>query len=65
MSYSGGARQYNLSQWTLWLPARALLNLELTPAQLSLFQIYADELQAWNAKFNLTAIKERYNPCYA
>ena len=45
--------------------ARALLNLELTPAQLSLFQTYADELQAWNAKFNLTAIKERYNPCYA
>ncbi len=38
--------------------ARALLNLELTPAQLSLFQIYADELQAWNAQFNLTAIRD-------
>lgn len=36
--------------------ARALLNLELTPAQLAAFQIYSDELRAWNEKFNLTAI---------
>jgi 16S rRNA (guanine527-N7)-methyltransferase len=36
--------------------ARALLNLELTPAQLAAFQAYADELRAWNEKFNLTAI---------
>ncbi|HLE30198.1 MAG TPA: 16S rRNA (guanine(527)-N(7))-methyltransferase RsmG [Anaerolineales bacterium] len=38
--------------------ARSLLNLELSRAQLAAFQIYADELQAWNAKFNLTAIKD-------
>ena len=37
---------------------RALLNLELTPAQLAAFQTYADELCAWNEKFNLTAIKD-------
>lgn len=36
--------------------ARALLNLELMPAQLAAFQLYADELRAWNEKFNLTAI---------
>lgn len=36
--------------------ARALLNLELTPAQVSAFQLYSDELRAWNEKFNLTAI---------
>jgi len=36
--------------------ARALLNLELTPAQLAAFQTYSDELRAWNEKFNLTAI---------
>ena len=38
--------------------ARALLNLDLTPAQLAAFQTYADELRAWNEKFNLTAIKD-------
>ncbi len=38
--------------------ARALLNLELTPTQLAAFQTYADELRAWNDKFNLTAIKD-------
>ena len=38
--------------------ARSLLNLELTPAQLAAFQLYADELRAWNEKFNLTAIKD-------
>lgn len=38
--------------------ARTLLQLELTPAQLAAFQTYADELQAWNEKFNLTAIKD-------
>ncbi|MCS6911248.1 MAG: class I SAM-dependent methyltransferase, partial [Anaerolineales bacterium] len=36
--------------------ARALLNLELTPAQVSAFQLYSNELLAWNEKFNLTAI---------
>jgi 16S rRNA (guanine527-N7)-methyltransferase len=41
---------------TLASGARALLGLELTPAQLSAFQIYSDELRAWNEKFNLTAI---------
>ena len=38
--------------------ARALLHLELSPAQLAAFQTYADELCAWNDKFNLTAIKD-------
>jgi len=38
--------------------ARALLNLELTPAQAAAFQTYADELRAWNEKFNLTAITQ-------
>jgi 16S rRNA (guanine527-N7)-methyltransferase len=38
--------------------ARALLNLELTPAQLALFQLYSDELRTWNEKFNLTAITD-------
>jgi 16S rRNA (guanine527-N7)-methyltransferase len=42
---------------TLAAGARALLNLELAPAQLAAFQSYADELRAWNAQFNLTAIK--------
>ncbi len=37
--------------------ARALLNIELTSAQAAQFQLYADELLAWNEKFNLTAIK--------
>jgi len=39
--------------------ARSLLNLELNPAQVAAFQAYADELCAWNEKFNLTAIKDR------
>jgi len=38
--------------------ARALLNLKLAPAQLAAFQSYADELGAWNERFNLTAIKD-------
>jgi 16S rRNA (guanine527-N7)-methyltransferase len=38
--------------------ARALLNLELTPGQVAAFQMYADELRAWNDKINLTAIKD-------
>ena len=38
--------------------ARALLQLELTPAQQAAFQSYADELRAWNEQFNLTAIKD-------
>jgi len=36
---------------------KSLLQLDLTPAQLAAFQLYANELQAWNEKFNLTAIK--------
>ncbi len=38
--------------------ARDLLDLKLTPGQLQLFQTYADELLAWNAHTNLTAITE-------
>src|SRR5229473_4918746 len=38
--------------------ARRLLKLELTAAQLAAFQTYADELRAWNAQFNLTAVKD-------
>lgn len=37
--------------------ARQLLGLELTPAQVSAFRLYAAELAEWNQKFNLTAIK--------
>jgi 16S rRNA (guanine527-N7)-methyltransferase len=37
---------------------RDILNLTLSPAQLRAFQIYADELIAWNARTNLTAIIE-------
>ena len=43
---------------TLAAGARALLNLELTPAQLAAFQAYAGGLRAWNQKFNLTAITD-------
>ena len=38
--------------------ARALLSLELAPAQLAAFQSYAEALRAWNKQFNLTAIKD-------
>jgi 16S rRNA (guanine527-N7)-methyltransferase len=38
--------------------ARALLNLELTPAQMAAFQTYAAELTAANEQFNLTAITD-------
>ncbi len=38
--------------------AQRLLGLNLTPAQLRAFQRYADELMAWNERFNLTAITE-------
>ena len=38
--------------------AAALLDLQLTPAQLDAFQVYADELADWNARFNLTAITD-------
>ena len=38
--------------------ARVLLHVDLAPAQLAAFQVYADELRAWNEKFNLTAIKD-------
>ncbi len=37
---------------------RTLLGLELTPAQIAAFQTYADELRAWNERFNLTAITD-------
>jgi 16S rRNA (guanine527-N7)-methyltransferase len=36
-----------------------LLALTLTPSQLDSFQVYADELMAWNQRTNLTAIVER------
>jgi 16S rRNA (guanine527-N7)-methyltransferase len=38
--------------------ARKLLNLELTPEQLSAFQTYADELVRQNQAFNLTGITD-------
>jgi 16S rRNA (guanine527-N7)-methyltransferase len=38
--------------------ARALLGLELTPAQVAAFNLYAAELREWNARFNLTAITD-------
>jgi 16S rRNA (guanine527-N7)-methyltransferase len=34
------------------------LGLSLTPGQQAAFQIYYEELVAWNQKFNLTAITE-------
>jgi 16S rRNA (guanine527-N7)-methyltransferase len=34
------------------------LNLRLTAAQLAAFQVYYEELVAWNQKFNLTAITD-------
>ncbi len=37
---------------------KQLLNLDLAPAQINSFRLYAQELAAWNEKFNLTAIKE-------
>lgn len=38
--------------------ARNLLGIQLTPAQLSAFEIYERELLDWNSRFNLTAIRE-------
>jgi 16S rRNA (guanine527-N7)-methyltransferase len=38
--------------------ARSLLGLELTPAQVAAFGLYAAELRAWNERFNLTAITD-------
>jgi 16S rRNA (guanine527-N7)-methyltransferase len=35
----------------------AALGLKLTPALLERFQVYLEELQLWNAKINLTALK--------
>ena len=43
---------------TLAAAARAMLNLELTGPQLACFQAYAEALQEWNEKFNLTAITD-------
>jgi 16S rRNA (guanine527-N7)-methyltransferase len=37
---------------------RSLLKFDLTPAQAAAFQLYSDELRAWNEKFNLTAITD-------
>src|SRR5258706_1140897 len=47
---------YNRRVDILAAGARALLNLELTPAQLAAFQTYADELARQNQEFNLTGI---------
>ena len=38
--------------------ARALLNLDLSPAQLAAFQAYAAVLREWNQKFNLTTVTD-------
>jgi 16S rRNA (guanine527-N7)-methyltransferase len=38
---------------------RQLLGLTLTPRQCQAFQVYYQELMAWNARFNLTAITDR------
>ncbi|HRE29220.1 MAG TPA: 16S rRNA (guanine(527)-N(7))-methyltransferase RsmG [Anaerolineales bacterium] len=38
--------------------AQSLLGLDLTQTQVAAFQLYANELAEWNARFNLTAIKE-------
>lgn len=43
---------------TLAAGVRSLLHRDLTPAQVAAFRIYADELRAWNQKFNLTAITD-------
>lgn len=37
---------------------RNLLGIQLTPAQLNALEIYEQELLAWNARINLTAIRE-------
>ncbi len=37
---------------------RSLVGIQLTPKQVSAFQCYERELLAWNAKYNLTAIRE-------
>jgi len=38
--------------------ANSLLNIALSPRQLSAFERYEQELLEWNSKFNLTAIRE-------
>ena len=38
--------------------ARALLGIELSPAQLAAFETYARLLREWNERFNLTAITD-------
>lgn len=42
----------------LTLGARALLGLDLAPAQVAAFALYAAELRGWNERFNLTAITD-------
>src|SRR5512136_2546517 len=37
---------------------RTLVGIQLTPRQISAFQCYERELLDWNAKFNLTAIRD-------
>lgn len=41
--------------------ARNLLHIDLSPDQLAAFDRYADELIAWNKRFNLTAITDPVN----
>jgi len=43
---------------TLKLEAKALLGITLTPRQLAAFERYRQELLEWNARFNLTAIRD-------
>lgn len=47
-----------LARSDLAATAQRLLRLNLNPGQLRAFQRYADELTAWNERFNLTAITE-------
>src|SRR5712692_6929025 len=42
----------------LLLEGARAFGVELDEAQLSAFQVYQDELLAWNQKFNLTSITE-------
>lgn len=38
---------------------QAKLGIQLTPNQVEAFRLYEEELLAWNAEFNLTAIRDR------
>lgn len=37
---------------------KEIVGLHLTPSQVTAFQVYETELMAWNAQFNLTAIRD-------